>query len=290
MPRPRLAPSGHHDVLETARHVAAFAVFAKPAVVDVIAAVAGDALRAQLCRITGAHMAGRTDQTPVAACQRKACRAIMIELPGLPVRCRMTVAAGGRRSQCADMVPVIMTIGAGGAFCRERPVCMTAGACHLGMISQQRKTCEIVIESDVGLPVVAVVAAPARLAQLSGVCILGRMARSAFGRRPRFAGGNSMAGFALCQGVPTGQRKAGHRVVVEVDRLPCGFHVAAGAILAVAALMRILCRMTAKASGWRLGDFGRLLVAPLACGCAMRAFQCERCHPVMIEADLLPAS
>ena len=70
--------------MEAARHVAARAVLAEFAAMDIIALVAIDALAAQLRRIARAAMAGRTDQAPMPAGQRESGRRVMVETPGLP--------------------------------------------------------------------------------------------------------------------------------------------------------------------------------------------------------------
>lgn len=97
-----------------------------------------------------------------------------------------------------------------------------------------------------------------------------------------------MARLAFRLGVLSGEGKAGHRVVIEIDCLPGRDLMAPCTVLAVTALVDVIGGMAAKASGGGLCHLGRLLVASLAAGSAVRALEWEACHPVMIEVDLAP--
>lgn len=99
-----------------------------------------------------------------------------------------------------------------------------------------------------------------------------------------------MARLAFRLGVLSGQGKAGHRIVIEIDRLPGRNLVASRAVLAVTALMDVIGGMAAKAGRWGLRHFRRLLVARRARGCTVSPLQWEAGHPAMIEADLAPAA
>ena len=99
-----------------------------------------------------------------------------------------------------------------------------------------------------------------------------------------------MTGIADCLGVFPGKRESRHGVVVEVDRLPGRFDMAALAIGPVAAFVLVVLGVAGIAGGGRPDQPRWLLVAPFAGSRAMRALQRELRHPVMIKAGLLPIS
>ena len=156
--------------------MAAVAILPEPAAMDILPFVAVNALAAQLRRIAGAHMAGRTDQSFVLAGKRKVGLRVMIERPDLPVDRVVTTAAGSRRAQRALMVAVLMAGVAAYPFGGKGLVCMAACTGDLGVLAQQREARQGVIETDAGFPVTAVVTLPAGSAELAGMGIVLRVA------------------------------------------------------------------------------------------------------------------
>lgn len=75
----------HDDLTEIVRYMTDCAIVAVLPAVGIIAAVTVDALAAGFGRIPGPAVAGRTDQSLVAAGKREFGLGIMIERPGLPI-------------------------------------------------------------------------------------------------------------------------------------------------------------------------------------------------------------
>ena len=76
--------------------MAARAIIAKAAAMNVVAPVARYALHLQLGRIARASVAGRADKPLVFSGQREGRGGVMIEFPRLPVRRRVALLALGR--------------------------------------------------------------------------------------------------------------------------------------------------------------------------------------------------
>lgn len=278
----------HQDFAEPAGDMAFGAIIAKATLVPVIAAVTIDASRSQLARITCADMAGRADQAAVTPGEREAGRVVMIEIPRFPRGGNMALLAWRGCSQRAGVAFVLVACGTGQALRGKILAGMATGALERGMLAQQRETGEIVVETNASLPAFAGVAALAIPTQLAAVRIILGMARSALRNELDLVRRVNMAGFAPHLRVFSQQWKSRHRGMIEADRFPRLFGVAALAILSVPPFVRIILGMAGVAGDGGLGDLGRLLVAACA-GCrAVGPFQGEAGHSIMIEADLLP--
>ena len=95
--RPQLLLSAAHcDLREAAGYMAALAIFAKAPAMNIITAMAINALASTLRRIASPHVTGRTDQAFVLALQRKIRLLVVIEGPRFPIHCTMAHAARGR--------------------------------------------------------------------------------------------------------------------------------------------------------------------------------------------------
>lgn len=270
--------------------MAAGAVLAKAAAMDVVAAVAGNALGTLLGGISRPAVAGRADQPLVLAGQGKLRRLVMIEVPRFPVERIVAVAALRRRAQRSHVVFVFMARSAGNPLCREAFVGMAGGALQCTVFAQQWEAGKIMVKTDLGFPIIGIVAPPAIGTQLAKVNVDLGMAGSAFGRELYLARWFDVAGLTLHAGMFTDQRKTGHRVVIEAGDLPAGGAVTPRAVGTVAAFMDIVCGVAADACDWRLGDLWRLLVAALALHGIVFAEQRELGHLIMVKAGLLPAA
>lgn len=71
-------------MIETGCDMATFAIITKAALVNIVLAVAGNAIGSQFGGVARFCVAGRADQAPVLPRKREARRHIMIELPILP--------------------------------------------------------------------------------------------------------------------------------------------------------------------------------------------------------------
>src|SRR3990167_8758511 len=171
-----LTALGNDDVGEAPGGVTAFAIFTKSAAVDVIAAVTGDAPGRQLARIARADMAGRADKPLVPSGQLIVGLAVVIEAPDLPVSAVVAAAALRRGAERTLVMLVIMTVSTGDALGGEGLVGMASDALHLRVLAEQRKARQIVVKTDLRLPVGAVMAPAAGLAELALVNILRRVA------------------------------------------------------------------------------------------------------------------
>jgi hypothetical protein len=100
----------------------------------------------------------------------------------------------------------------------------------------------------------------------------------------------SMAFFTGHRDVLAKEREARERVIELNALLPIVRIVAALALIAQLAFMRIVFAMASHARRRRLDDIGRLLVAPLALGGFVRANQFEARHRIMVEARYLPVA
>ena len=152
--------------------MASGAILAEAAAMNVVAAVAIDALRTLSGRIAGPRMAGRTDQAAMPSGQRKRGGAIVIEGPGLPVGGVVTALALCRRAEASGMVPVIMARRARHAPGRKALVGMTGGTLQRSMFAQQREAGQPVIEANANRPAIngmAALAIPAKLAPMNVV-------------------------------------------------------------------------------------------------------------------------
>ena len=176
-----LTPAAHRDFAKTARHVAPLAVLAEFAVMDVVAAMAIDALVSDLCRIATPGVAGRANQPQVAPGQREFRRLVMIESPRFPAD-RIVASTACRRCTERALVPVVeMAVRAVHPFGNKALVGVACDALHCGMFADQREASERVIESNPGLPVVAVVTVAAFRAKLAGMDIVSGVAGCAIG-------------------------------------------------------------------------------------------------------------
>lgn len=213
---------------------------------------------------------------------------VVVESPDLPIHCVVTAAAARRPAQPALMVFVFMARRAAYALGGKALVGMAAGACDLGVLAQQGKARERVIETDIGFPTAAAVALSALVSELPGMDIVLRMASGTFHGELQFPRRANVAAFAADSGMFPGQGKARHAVVVEADLFPAAFGMAARAIPAVSALVHIVRGMTAITGNRRFGALRRLLVAGGASGKAVSALQRETSHAIMVKTRLLP--
>jgi hypothetical protein len=114
------------------------------------------------------------------------------------------------------------------------------------------------------------------------------MAGGTFAAQLDHIGRLQVAGFALCLRMLTGEHECCHRVMIEVDRVPCLLIVAAPAILPVPASVIVVGRMATKACNWGAGDLRFLLVARVAICPPMRSAEGELGQMGVIETDLGP--
>ena len=269
--------------------MAALAVVAEFAAMDIVAAVAIGADRTEFGRIAGARVARSADQPLVLAGEREAGLGVVIETPRLPVTCRVAIAAFGGRAEPALVMFVDMAIGALRPLDRKGLVSVAIGAFQRRVLAQQWEAGQRVVEADVGRPVVGIVAAAARRAELGLVDVVLIMAGRALRYQLHLVRGLDMAILAARLRVFPQQREAGHGGVVEFHRLPIGFGMAARAIGPVAALVAVVFLVTAEAGGRRGGNLRRLGMAAFAARLTVRAAQGEVGKPVVIELDARPA-
>lgn len=205
---------------KTGSGVAAGTIFAESPTVGIVATVAIDALVAKLGRIARTGMAGRADQARMLAGQGIAGLAIVIEPPGLPVGCVMTVLTLRRRSQSALVMIVNVARCTGRAFGRKRLVGVASRADQLRMLAKQREAGEVMIEAHAADPGFGIVAIAAIGAQFAEMLVVLDVARDAVGGQLHFQRWLDMATLALRGGVLSGERKARHGVVIEAGDFP----------------------------------------------------------------------
>lgn len=158
------------------------------------------------------------------------------------------------------------------------------------MPTDKRESTEVVIEAYLACPGGAVVTAGAIVAEPAAVWVILRMTRCAFDGDPRLFARSRMAILAPGSGMCTLQREARHRIMIECYCFPSRFSVAPGAVSSIAAVVFVVCRVTAETGRSGLDHPGRLSVTGFACGIAVCSPQGEVGHPVMIEIGLAPCS
>ena len=84
------------------------AVISEFAAMDIVPSVAAAAIACQIARIAGPAMAGRADKADMFSSQGKVGLQIVIEPPGFPIDCVVTVTAGCRIAQCPHVVFVLV--------------------------------------------------------------------------------------------------------------------------------------------------------------------------------------
>ncbi len=214
----------------------------------------------------------------------------MVERPGRPVNGVVAVTAFDRIAKRALMVLVPVARSTAGTFRLVSSIGMAIRTGQLRVFTQKRKTCEVVIEANLGDPILAVVAAAAIRSQTPGVDIVLGMARAAFEGQFHLVGRLDMAGLAFGQGMLSAQQEAGHRVVVEVDFAPARFSVATFAICAVAPLMLVVLHVAIETGPTRFQHLHLRLVTRAAACRPVRPAQGKIGQPVMLEPYAGPSA
>ena len=220
--------------------MAARAVVAKLAAMAIVASVALGTLPRCIGGIAGTAVACRADQSLVLSGKRKISSPVVIETPGGPVGDIVAAATISRRAQGANMVVVHMTIRAGYSRCGKSLVGVTGRALGLCMAAEEGKSTQVMIEPHARGPILAVMALRATWSQFPLMGIVIGMAIGAFTRQAQFLRWRRVASFACDGCMGTSQWELRHRGVIEFNLIPGGFGVAARAVLAITAFMRVI--------------------------------------------------
>ncbi len=168
---------------------------------------------------------------------------------------------------------------------------MASLATERRVLSYQRETAQIVIETNLLEPAPVTVTARAGFAQSSLVNVVLPMATVTIGLQEPFSDTADMAGFANQFGVAAPQRKIGVGIVIEGRQLPALDIVAVFAVITVRPFVNVVVAMTAVTIArlavlpWRLVARRMAAVTGLA---SMPAEQWVIGITQVIEACLLP--
>src|SRR5581483_1247245 len=273
--------------LERRRHVAAVALLAETAVVDVVAFVTADACRRQgNFRGHRSLMACLAMQSAVAAVELEMRAPVVIEVPRFP-RARV-MALLALRSECPLVLVVLLVTGdAARGSVLERRRRMALFALDLDVRAEQRKAREAVVEARV-LPRAFAMAALALVALLALVLVVFPVAGDAGARELVAVEVAGMAAVALHRGVFAAQRISGVAVVVEQQRAPVLLAVTGRAFFAVARLVHVVLLVARDAGRRKLLFIKKPGVAAFALREAMFAAQRILGIAVVIEQDDFP--
>lgn len=182
-----------------------------------------------------------------------------------------------------------MTCPARNALSRKTLILMALGTRERRMFAKQRKAGQRVVEGDFFLPAYRIVTTRTVGTELALVHIVVGVAAYACDRELYRARRLFVAGIAFERLVRTAQRKASHRVVVEIALLPVTAIVAARAIGSIATFMRVILGMARYTRAGRLpGRVANAVAGRTACASMLRD-QGKSGIPTMIERRGFPA-
>jgi len=171
-------------------------------------------------------------------------RIIVIEAPDQPcvrvVTLRTILAQAALMDIVATMAVDAFQFGIG-----EYRGGMAGLAAEGGMLPDERKSSQIVVETDPGLPGLIVVALPTVLAKCALMHVVLAVAASAVGFQFAVFGASDMAGLAFQFSVATVQWKIGFGVMVEHRQVPTPDFVTVTALFTVRSLVSIIFPVTA---------------------------------------------
>lgn len=231
--------------------------------VHVVAAVAVVAPGRQLLLAEGPSMAAFALHFGMPAPQREVGHAPMIERLGLPPLCAVTVVTGGSMASAVHVVRGMARDAIRGQILLKEDPLVTAAALLPAMAAREPKSgVPIMIEAETD-PALGRVALPTVCPKSPQVDVVQAMAGSTVGSGALEAI-RRVTEATVDRPVLAFQRELG-RVVVEADIHPAGVRVAARAVLAQGAGVRIVVAVAADAIGRRLPK-GRLVGMAVAAG------------------------
>lgn len=263
------------------------AVAAELAAMNVVAAVAGDALLRQACPLVQRLlMTGAALQTSMRTIQGELSPGIVIEAPDTPVI--RVVALGARVPQSTPVnVLIPMTLHAALGCVAEAAVGMARLAGHRGVQTDQWKAREVMVEGKIRRPCDLAVAALAVGAECTGMHVVAAVAGIAGRIQPFFGQYALVAGCAVQAGVRAPQREIGSRVV-ETHLGPPHRIVAVLTHGAVTTVVYIVAAVAGHAL--RLQGFAEIVanMARLAADIGVSGRKGEASLPQVIERGLFP--
>jgi len=219
--------------------------------------------------------------------QRKLRLRVVIEPPVLPVgRVVTTVAALAKSATVWIVVSVACETGVPGVVKRRGHVTLIAG--HIGVRTDQWKTCKVVIEPQFCSPTGHVMTALALCAQLTHVCIVVTVTCVTVAAATILEIAAAMTILTVEPAVPVSQREAGYGQVIERNCRPRPRNMAIRALVTIASLVNVVVSMTCHASTADIAEIG-FAMAARAGRENVRASQRKACR-IVVEKDVAPGS
>lgn len=170
----------------------------------------------------------------------------------------------------------------------ERPTDMALLAGDRNVQAHQREMRHAMIEIDLVPPARLDMAGPAIGAHGAPVDVIGRVAGLAITSQSCVTGVDFVAGIAFNLLVATAERKLGLAFMVELRALPAGLVMAACAVGAESAVMRVIGAMTSHAVLRDTFFHHAASMARITRHFCVRAHKSEVPYPLMIESRVLP--
>ena len=217
-------------------------------------------------------------------------RRTVVELPDQPVVRIVTLGTATAEAALVDVIFAMAVNTLCPRFC-ENWRAVASLAAERCVLPYQRKTAEVVIESNVFEPAPVVVTTRAGFAQPALVRVVLPVATVTIGFQFAFFHSVDMAGFANQPGVPALQRKVGVGSVIEARHVPTLDFVAIAAVFTVRPLVNIFVAVAAVTIAHLAVELRRLVARRVAAVTGLLAMPAEQWVigiSQVIEVCLLP--